>query len=42
MAKDENEKEENEKRKERAERRAALDKILPRPYRPVGRKHVLR
>ena len=42
MAKDENEKEENEKREERAERRAALDKILPRPYRPVGRKHVLR
>ena len=46
MAKEENEKEEREKNKdywiERAERKAALDKMLPRPYRPVGKKHILR
>ena len=46
MATEEKEKEDREKNeeywKERAERKAALDKVLPRPYRPVGKKHVLR
>ena len=46
MAQEEKEKEEREKNKEywteRAERKAALDKILPPPYRPVGKKHILR
>ena len=42
MAEEATENEESERRKERAERKAALDKMLPRPYRPVGKKHVVR
>ena len=42
MAEEANENEESERRKERAGRKAALDKLLPRPYRPVGKKHVVR
>ena len=42
MAEEANENEESERKKERAERKAALDKMLPRPYRPVGKKHIVR
>ena len=46
MAKEDHEKEELERSREywleKAERKAALDKMLPRPYRPVGIRHTLR
>ena len=42
MAEESNENAESERKKERAERKAALDKMLPRPYRPVGKKHIVR
>ena len=42
MAEEANEEVEIERKKERAERKAALDKMLPRPYRPFGKKYVVR